>query len=186
MSTLMESIKTDVIPKLREETGRSNVMSLPKLDKVVLSMGLGKAVQESTNKALENKRFTEALDALERIAGQKPVATRARMSVSNFKLRQGYAVGAMVTLRGQRMYEFFERLIHFAIPRVRDFRGLNPNSFDGRGNYNMGLTEYGVFPEIDPDKVSFQQGLNITICTTARNDAEARSLLTHLGMPFRK
>jgi large subunit ribosomal protein L5 len=185
MVRLSEKYQSEVIPKLRSELGRDNVMSLPKLDKIVLSMGLGKAVQESTTKAREHKRFVEAEAALATVAGQKPLVCKARKSVSNFKLRQGYDVGLKVTLRGRRMYEFLDRLISLAVPRVRDFRGLDPSGFDGRGNYGMGVTEYGVFPEIDPDKVTFQQGLNIAICTTARNDAEARVLLTLLGMPFR-
>jgi large subunit ribosomal protein L5 len=185
MARLFEKYQQEIVPRLRSELGRDNVMSLPKVDKVVVSMGLGKAVAESTNKARENKRFQEAESALATVTGQKPSICRARKSVSNFKLRKGYDVGLKVTLRGQRMYEFLDRLITLAVPRVRDFRGLNPGSFDGRGNYGMGLTEYGVFPEIDPDKVTFQQGMNITVCTTAGNDAEARQLLTLMGMPFR-
>jgi large subunit ribosomal protein L5 len=182
---LFQKYRDEVMPKLREELGRTNPMSLPKLEKIVVSMGLGKAVAESTNKARENKRFTEAEEALAIVTGQKALVTKARKSVSNFKLREGYDVGLKVTLRGRRMYEFLDRLVALAVPRVRDFRGLNPGSFDGRGNYGMGLTEYGVFPEVNPDKVTYQQGMNITICTTARNDAEARQLLTLLGMPFR-
>jgi len=174
-----------VVPKLKTELARDNLMSLPKLQKIVVSMGLGKAVAESGNKARENKRFAEAETALATVTGQKPLVCKARKSVSNFKLREGYDVGLKVTLRGQRMYEFLDRLVAVAVPRVRDFRGLDPSSFDGRGNYGMGITEYGVFPEINPDKVTFQQGMNITICTTARNDSEARLLLTLLGMPFR-
>ncbi|MCK4341587.1 MAG: 50S ribosomal protein L5 [Phycisphaerae bacterium] len=185
MARLLEKYRQEVLPQLSEEFGRKNQMSLPKLEKIVLSMGLGKAVQESTNKARDNKRFTEAEAALKTVTGQKPMNCRARMSVSNFKLRKGYDIGLKVTLRGKRMYEFLDRLVALAIPRVRDFRGLNPASFDGGGNYGMGLTEYGVFPEINPDKVTYQQGMNIAICTTARNDAEARRLLTLLGMPFR-
>lgn len=185
MARLLEKYREEVLGQLQEQVGRSNAMSLPKVDKVVVSMGLGKAVAESTNKARENKRFTEAELAIATVTGQKPLVCKARKSVSNFKLRQGYDVGLKVTLRGKRMYEFLDRLISVAVPRVRDFRGLNPGGFDGRGNYGMGLTEYGVFPEINPDKVTYQQGMNITICTTARNDAEGRQLLTLLGMPFR-
>jgi large subunit ribosomal protein L5 len=185
MARLLEKYRQEVVPKLKTELGRDNPMSLPKLDKVVVSMGLGKAVAESTTKARENKRFVEAEAALATVTGQKPLVCKARKSVSNFKLRSGYDVGLKVTLRGARMYEFLDRLIAVAVPRVRDFRGLSPDSFDGRGNYGMGLTEYGVFPEINPDKVTYQQGMNITVCTTARNDAEARLLLTLLGMPFR-
>jgi large subunit ribosomal protein L5 len=182
---LQQTYRQDILPALQKEIGRANPMSLPKLEKIVISMGLGKAVQESSNKAIENRRFTEALEHLATIAGQKPVVTKARKSVSNFKVRAGYDVGVKVTLRGQRMYEFLDRLISVAIPRVRDFRGLNPNGFDGRGNYNMGLAEVGVFPEINPDRVSVQQGMNIVIVTTAQNDEEARRLFTLLGMPFR-
>ncbi len=185
MSRLQEKYRDEVLPALRDELGRTNTMSLPRLEKIVVSMGLGKAVAESTNKARENKRFSEAEQALATVTGQKPRLCKARKSVSNFKLREGYDVGLMVTLRGTRMFEFLDRLVALAVPRVRDFRGLNPNSFDGRGNYGMGLTEYGVFPEIDPDKVTYQQGMNITICTSAENDAEARRLLSLLGMPFR-
>ncbi len=185
MPRLQDKYRGEVLPKLKQELGRNNPMSLPKLDKIVVSMGLGKAVAESTTKARENKRFQEAESALATVTGQKPLVTKARVSVSNFKLRKGYDVGLKVTLRGDRMYEFLDRLISLAVPRVRDFRGLNPSSFDGRGNYGMGLTEYGVFPEINPDKVTYQQGMNITICTTARNDSEARLLLTLMGMPFR-
>ena len=185
MARLAEKYKTEVVPALREEFGRDNALSLPRLDKIVVSTGLGKAVQESSGKARENKRFTEAHSHLSTVTGQRPLVTKARKSVSNFKVREGWDVGLKVTLRGKRMYEFFDRLIALAIPRVRDFRGLNPSSFDGRGNYTMGLSEYGVFPEIHPDKITYQQGMNITICTTAGNDAEGRRLLALLGMPFR-
>ncbi len=185
MPRLRERYQAEVLDALRKETGRDNVMSLPRVTKIVLSMGLGKAVQESSGKARENKRFVEAIESLATISGQQPLVTRARKSVSNFKVREGWQVGLKVTLRGQRMFEFLDRLVSTAIPRVRDFRGLDPSAFDGRGNYSMGLSEYGVFPEINPDKVTFQQGLNITICTSARSDAEARKLLSLLGMPFR-
>lgn len=185
MARLLERYRSDIRGALRGELGRENDHSLPRLTKVVISMGLGKAVAEASGKARENKRFTEALECLTTISGQRPVYTKSRKSVSNFKVREGWDVGLKVTLRGTRMYEFLDRLITLAIPRVRDFRGLNPGSFDGRGNYGMGLSEYGVFPEINPDKVSYQQGMNITICTNARNDSEARRLLTLLGMPFR-
>ena len=185
MARLLEKYKTEVVPALRAELGRDNLLSLPKLSKIVVSMGLGKAVQESGTKARENRRFTESQEHLSTIAGQKPLLTKARKSVSQFKVREGWDVGLKVTLRGRRMYEFLDRLVALAIPRVRDFRGLDPSSFDGHGNYNMGLTECGVFPEINPDKVNYQQGMNVTICTTARNDAEARQLLTLMGMPLR-
>lgn len=182
---MKERYNREILPALKQELGRDNPNSLPKLSKIVVSMGLGKAVAESTTKARENKRFVEATENLAVITGQRPMVCKARKSVAQFKVRAGYDVGLMVTLRGKRMYEFLDRLISLAIPRVRDFRGLNPSGFDGRGNYNMGLTEYGVFPEINPDKITYQQGMNITICTTARNDAEARRLLALMGMPFR-
>jgi len=185
MARLLTKYQQEVLPALKQELGRTNPMSLPKIQKVVVSMGLGKAVAESTTKARENKRFQEAESALTTVTGQKPVICKARKSVSNFKLRAGYDVGLKVTLRGTRMYEFLDRLIALAVPRVRDFRGLSPDSFDGRGNYGMGLTEYGVFPEVNPDKVTYQQGMNITICTSARNDSEARRLLSLMGVPFR-
>ncbi len=186
MSRLFEKYNREVLGQLKTEMGRENPMALPRLSKIVISVGMGKAVAESQAKALDHKRFQEAIDAVTTISGQKPVICKSRKSVSNFKLREGFDVGLKVTLRGRRMYEFLDRLISLAIPRVRDFRGLNPNGFDGRGNYGMGLTEYGVFPEINPDKVTFQQGLNITMCTrNAQNDAEARRLLSLLGMPFR-
>ncbi len=185
MARLLEKYKTEIADKLRQELGRDNIMSIPRLRKIVVSTGLGKAVQEGVSKAAETRRFTEAQAHLTTITGQRPAITKARKSVSNFKVRKGYDVGLKVTLRGKQMYEFLDRLVALAIPRVRDFRGLNPSSFDGHGNYGLGLSEYGVFPEINPDKVTFQQGMNITICTTAGNDAEARQLLTHLGMPFR-
>lgn len=179
MVQLLDSYKSQVVPALQKEFGRDNRLSIPRLEKVVVSMGLGKATQEK-------KRMEAAQKELALITGQKPMACRARKSVSNFKLREGVDIGLKVTLRGQRMYEFLERLIGVAIPRIRDFRGLNPNGFDGRGNYNMGLTEQTVFPEVDADRVEFQQGMNICIVTSARNDAEARRLLAMLGMPFRR
>jgi large subunit ribosomal protein L5 len=175
---LQEKYQKEVAPALAQEFGRTNPMSVPRLTKIVVSMGVGKALGDET-------KIETVLGELTQIAGQKPVVTRAKGAISNFKLRQGMKIGLMVTLRGQRMYEFLDRLVSLAVPRVRDFRGLDPSSFDGRGNYGMGLTEYGVFPEINPDKVTYQQGMNITICTTARNDAEARRLLVLLGMPFR-
>lgn len=185
MARLKEKYNAELLPALKTELNRDNPMSIPRLEKIVLSMGLGKAVAESQAKAAENKRFVEAVQQMATVSGQKPLVTKARKSVSNFKVREGWDVGVKVTLRGNRMYEFLDRMISLAIPRVRDFRGLNPNSFDGRGNYSLGLSECGVFPEVNPDKVSFQQGLSISICTTARNDTEARRLLTLFGMPFR-
>ncbi|MBN2563103.1 MAG: 50S ribosomal protein L5 [Phycisphaerae bacterium] len=179
MVRLLERYKSEVVPALQAELGRKNVLSMPRLEKIVVSMGLGKSIQEKQRLELAQKE-------LALITGQRPIVCPARKSVSNFKLRQGMKIGAKVTLRGGRMYQFLDRLISVAIPRVRDFRGLDPNSFDGRGNYSMGLTEQTVFPEVDPDKAQFQQGMNISLVTTARNDSEARRLLTLLGMPFRK
>jgi len=163
---------------MAKEFGRDNPMALPKLDKIVVSMGLGKAIAE-------RRRMETATKELSQITGQKPATCKARKSVSNFKLREGMDIGLKVTLRGRRMYEFLDRLISVAIPRVRDFRGLNPRSFDGRGNYHMGLSEQTVFPEVNADQVEFQQGMNITFCTTAQSDREALRLLALMGMPFR-
>lgn len=185
MARLYEKYKDEVRAKLKSDLGRQNPMSLPRLDKIVVSCGMGAAIQESASKARDTKRFSEAEALMAIITGQKPLVTKARKSVSNFKVRAGWDAGLKVTMRGARMYEFLDRLISLVIPRVRDFRGLNPGAFDGRGNYGMGLTEYGVFPEVNPDKITMQQGMNIMICTTARNDEEGRILLTHMGMPFR-
>ena len=185
MARLQEKYRREVVPALQQELSRKNPFAIPRLTKIVVSMGLGKAVAEGGNKSRENKRFTEAEAHLATITGQKPLVTKARKAVSNFKVREGWDVGVKVTLRGTRMFEFLDRLIMLAIPRVRDFRGLDPGSFDGRGNYGLGLSEYGVFPEIHPDQITYQQGMNVTICTSAGNDAEARRLLTLLGMPFR-
>jgi len=175
---VLEKYRNEVAPKLQERFGYRNVHAIPKLEKIVVSMGIGDAHQDQA-------KLDAAVSQLALITGQKPVVTKARKSISNFKTRKGYSVGAMVTLRGARMYEFFDRLVSLAIPRVRDFRGLNPSSFDGRGNYNMGLVEQTVFPEIDPAKVTFTQGMNIAFQTTAQTDEEARELLSLLGMPFR-
>jgi large subunit ribosomal protein L5 len=179
MVRLLEKYRKEIVPTLAKELGRSNPHALPKLQKIVVSMGLGKSIGE-------RKRLDEALEHLAQITGQKPQVTAAKKAVSGFRLRQGMEVGARVTLRGQRMYEFLDRLINLALPRVRDFRGLNPQGFDGRGNYNMGLSEQLVFPEISPDKVNFTQGMNITLVTSARTDDEGRLLLRELGIPFRK
>jgi len=165
--------------ELREEFQYSSPMQLPRLEKVVLSMGVGEAIQ---NKKLLDAAITE----LSQIAGQKAVKTKARKSVANFKVREGMEVGARVTLRGNRMYDFMYRLLNVALPRVKDFRGLNPNSFDGHGNYALGVTEQIIFPEIDYDKIERISGLNIAVCTTAKTDQEAKRLLDKLGMPFRK
>ena len=177
-SRLQEQFVKEVAPVLAEEFKLSNRLATPRLEKIVLSMGLGRFLKEEA-------QLEVARDELSRITGQRAVITRARKSVSNFKLREGMQIGAKVTLRGQRMYEFLDRLIAIAIPRVRDFRGLPTTGFDGRGNYNMGLPEQTVFPEIDPAKVQFTQGMNVAIVTTAKTDEQARRLLTLLGMPFR-
>jgi large subunit ribosomal protein L5 len=169
----------EIVPALSQKTGRTNRHSLPKLTKIVVNMGVGKAITDKN-------RMTEAAEQLGQITGQKPQIQRARMAISSFRLRQGMEVGCRVTLRGKRMYEFLDRFINLALPRIRDFRGVNPKSFDGNGNYNMGLSEQMVFPEIDPDKVNFTQGMDITFVTTAENDDEARELLRLFGMPFRE
>lgn len=175
---LQEKFNIEIRPELTKEFGFKNPMRVPRVSKVTLSMGMGQTAREAP-------RLDAALKELTVITGQKPVVTKAKKSVSNFKLREGMAVGLKVTLRQARMYEFLDRLVSLAIPRVKDFRGLNPNGFDGRGNYNMGLTEQTLFPEINPDKVQFTQGMNIAITTTAENDEEARRLLSLMGMPFR-
>lgn len=179
MARLLDRYRKEVMPTLSKQLGRTNPHSLPRLQKIVVSMGLGKAIGE-------RKRLEEAVEHLALITGQRPQITTAKKAVSGFRLRQGMEVGARVTLRGARMYEFLDRLITLALPRVRDFRGLNPKGFDGRGNYNMGLNEQLVFPEISPDKVNFTQGMNITMVTSARNDEEGRLLLRELGLPFRR
>jgi large subunit ribosomal protein L5 len=178
MARLKELYKSQVVPELIQEFGYKNPMAVPKMEKVIVSMGIGRAIQD--------KKFLEmSKNELSMVAGQMPIVCKAKKSVSNFKLRQGHEIGLKVTLRRNRMYEFIDRLISLAIPRVRDFRGLNPKSFDGRGNYSMGLVEQSVFPEINPAKIEFQQGMNITFVTTANTDVEARKMLSLFGMPFR-
>ncbi|MCY4259519.1 MAG: 50S ribosomal protein L5 [Rhodobacteraceae bacterium] len=169
----------EIRPALTEEFGYRNVMMIPRVTKVTLNIGVGEAVKDS-------KKARAAADALTLIAGQKSVVTRARMSIATFRLREGMVIGAKVTLRGMRMYEFLDRLITVALPRVRDFRGLNPRSFDGQGNYSLGLREHIVFPEIDYDSVQDILGMDVSICTSARSDVEARSLLARMNMPFRQ
>jgi len=176
---LKERYVKEIVPELMREFGYGNPMEVPKLVKVVLNMGLGDAIQNP--KVLDNSQ-----KELAAITGQKPVVTRARKSIANFKVRQNMAIGACVTLRRDRMWEFVDRLVSLALPRVRDFRGVPRKGFDGQGNYTMGLKEQIVFPEVEYDKVEKIKGMNITIVTSARTDDEARSLLTHLGMPFRK
>ena len=179
MPRLKDKFRDEVVPALRDRLGKANDLAVPRLEKIVISMGVGEAIVDSKN-------LDEAVVHLTTLSGQKPQITRARRSVAGFKLREGNAVGCRVTLRRQRMWEFLDRLIAQVLPRVRDFRGLNPRSFDGRGNYSLGLTEQMVFPEIDPDSVSNTQGMNITLVTTAQVDEEGRELLRELGMPFQK
>jgi LSU ribosomal protein L5P len=178
-SHLKEKYLTEVVPQLKTRLGYDNVMQLPKLEKVVLSIGLGEAIQNP-----------KALEAAERdlaaISGQHPVITRAKKSIASFKLRDGMPIGMMVTLRGKRMYDFFDRLVNVALPRFRDFHGVSRDSFDGWGNYNLGIREQIVFPEIDYDKVDKIRGLQVTVVTTTKNDSEALSLLELMGMPFRR
>jgi large subunit ribosomal protein L5 len=178
-SRLEEKYSTELAPQLKARLGYDNVMQLPKLKKIVLSIGLGEAIQEA--KALE-----AAEKDLGTISGQHPVTTRAKKSISAFKLRAGVPIGMMVTLRGKRMYDFFDKLVNVVLPRFRDFRGVSRDSFDGRGSYSLGIKEQIVFPEIDYDKVDKIRGLEVTIVTTAKNDDEARSLLELMGMPFRR
>ena len=167
----------EILPKLAEKIGRKNPMSLPKLDKIVINMGVGAAVQDK-------KHLEVAYEAMTQIAGQKPVLTLSRKAISNFKLREGMPIGCMVTLRGKRMYEFLDRLISVALPRVRDFRGISRKAFDGSGNYSLGLSEQLVFPELNPDKFQRPQGLNIAFVIKNASDEDSRALLTELGMPF--
>ena len=179
MSRLREKYQTKILPQLKTTLGRENALSIPRIVKVVISMGLGKALAD-------RKRVEEAVDHLRTIAGQKPQVTKSRIAVSGFRLREGVDVGCKVTLRGTRMYDFIDRLITLALPRVRDFRGVRSTGFDGNGNFSMGLNEQTVFPEIDPDRVTYVQGMNIAIVTTARSDAEALLLLREIGIPFAK
>ena len=179
MAKLHEIYKDTVVPELFKQFGYTSVMQVPRIVKITLNMGVGEAVADK--KILDN-----AVADLTAIAGQKPLVTKARKSVAGFKIREGYPIGAKVTLRGERMWEFLERLISIAIPRIRDFRGVNPKSFDGRGNYSMGVREQIIFPEIEYDKVDAVRGLDITITTTARTDDEGRALLAAFNFPFKK
>ena len=177
MATLKETYKSDIAPALMKKFGYKSVMQIPKLDKVVINVGCGEA--------RDNAKVIDAIiNDLSAITGQRPVVCKARKSVANFKLREGMNIGAKVTLRGDRMYEFVDRLFNVALPRVRDFRGINANSFDGRGNYNMGLKEQLIFPEIDYDKIDKVRGMDLCFVTTANTDEEARELLTLVGAPF--
>lgn len=179
MNRLKEKYSKEVVPALVSKFSYTSVMQAPKLDKIVINMGIGDAVQNS--KALDN-----AVEELAAITGQKPVVTRAKKSIAGFRLREGMPIGAKVTLRGERMYQFLDKLVSVSLPRVRDFRGVSKKSFDGRGNYTLGVKEQLIFPEIDYDKVSKVRGMDIVIVTTANTDEEARELLTQMGMPFQK
>jgi large subunit ribosomal protein L5 len=176
---LKELYMTQVRKKLQDEFQIKNPMAVPKIEKVVLNMGMGEAISNA-------KILDAAVDELTTIAGQKPVITKAKKSIASFKLREGQAIGTMVTLRGEKMYEFLDRLLNLALPRVRDFRGVATKAFDGRGNYTLGIRDHLIFPEIDVAKVDKSKGMNITIVTTAKNDEQARVLLRELGMPFGK
>lgn len=179
MSFLLEKYQKEIVPGLIEEFALDNAMRVARVEKVVLNMGLGEAVQHPN--VVET-----ALNEMTAIAGQKPVVTRARRSIASFKLREGMPIGVKVTLRGQRAFEFLERLIYIALPRVRDFKGVSPTAFDGHGNYSLGIREQIIFPEIDYDRIDKIRGMNITIVTTAENDEQAQSLLRRMGMPFRR
>ncbi|WP_404369287.1 50S ribosomal protein L5 [Marinobacter sp.] len=176
---MKEQYTKEVMPALREQFSYRNVMQVPRIEKITLNMGVGEAVGDK--KLIEN-----AVADLERLSGQKAIVTKAKKSVAGFKIREGWPIGCKVTLRGERMWDFFDRLVHIAIPRVRDFRGLNPKSFDGRGNYSMGVREQIIFPEIEYDKVDKIRGLDITITTSAASDDEGRELLKAFGFPFKK
>jgi large subunit ribosomal protein L5 len=175
---LREKYLQEVVPGLVRDHGYTNKMAVPRLEKIVLNMGLGEAVQNP-------KLLDSAVEEVAAITGQRPVITKSKKAISNFKLREGMPIGVMVTLRGRRMYEFLERLVSVALPRVRDFKGIPDRSFDGRGNYSLGVREQVIFPEINLDNVDKIKGLTVVICTTAKSDAEAKSLLRALGMPFR-
>ncbi len=179
MPRLQDKYKKDIVPALMKDFGYGNVMQVPKVTKITLNMGLGEAVQNP-------KLIDACLDQLSHIAGQKPVITRSRKAIAGFKLRAGLPIGVTVTLRRDKMYEFLDRLLTLALPRVRDFRGVSPKGFDGRGNFTLGLKEQIIFPEINYDKVEKVKGMNITLVTSANTDDEARKLLTYFGMPFRK
>ena len=179
MARLMDRYQKEIAQRLGERLGRQNRLSLPRLQKIVVNMGVGKALQDKN-------RMEQAAEQLGQITGQRPQVTKAKKAVSGFRLRENNEIGCRVTLRGKRMYEFLDRLISIALPRIRDFRGVNPKSFDGHGNYSLGLSEQMVFPEIDPDKVTFTQGMDVTFVTSTNSDDEARELLREFGMPFRE
>ena len=179
MTRLKETYLNEIVDAMTKKFGYKNVMQVPKLDKIVINMGIGEAKENS-------KVLDAAMAELEIISGQKPVITRAKNSIANFKLREGMAIGCKVTLRGDKMYEFLDRLVNLALPRVRHFRGVTPNAFDGRGNYALGIKEQLIFPEIEYDKVDKVRGMDVIVVTTAETDEEARELLTQFGMPFKK
>ncbi len=178
MARLHDKYRSDVVPRLMKEMGYKNVNQVPRLEKIVLNMGLGEAIQNA-------KAMDSAVAEITVLAGQKPVVTKSKKAIANFKLRENMPIGCMVTLRGQRMYEFLDRLMNLALPRVRDFRGVSSRAFDGRGNYSLGVREQIIFPEIDLDKIDKVRGLTVSIVTTAKSDAEGKALLQALGMPFR-
>lgn len=178
MARLYETYKSEIVPKLMEKFQYKNVMQVPRVERVVINIGVGEAIQNP--KALDG-----AVNDLTLISGQKPVVTRAKKSIAGFKLREGMAIGCKVTLRGERMYNFLDKLINLCLPRVRDFRGVSPQAFDGRGNYSLGIKEQTIFPEIEYDKIDKIRGLEVALVTTAQTDEEARELLRHMGMPFR-
>jgi large subunit ribosomal protein L5 len=179
MARLLERYNKEIVQILAEKLGRKNRLSLPRLQKIVVNMGVGKALQDKN-------RMEQSAEQLTQITGQRAQITKAKIAVSGFRLREGNQIGCRVTLRGRRMYEFLDRLISIALPRIRDFRGINPKSFDGNGNFSLGLAEQMVFPEIDPDKVTFTQGMDVTFVTSTKSDDEARELLRAFGMPFRE
>lgn len=179
MPSIKDRYDSEIVPTLMKEFGYSNIMQVPKITKVVVNMGLGEAVQNP-------KVVDSAVEDLRTITGQQPIVRRARRSIAGFKLREGMRIGCCVTLRRAQMYEFLERLISVALPRVRDFRGISSKAFDGKGNYSLGIREQSIFPEIDYDKIDKLRGLNVTIVTTAPTDDEGRALLTHIGLPFRR
>ena len=179
MARLKDRYEKEIVPAMMREYGYKNIMEVPRLEKIVVNMGLGEAITNI-------KIIDSAADEIRQITGQQPVVTRAKRSVANFKVREGMPIGCMVTLRRERMYEFLDRLVNVTLPRVRDFKGLSPKAFDGRGNYTLGIREQSIFAEIDPNDVTATQGMDVTIVTTARHDEEARQMLELMGMPFAK
>ena len=178
MPRLKDTYRKSIMPQLQKEFGYANPHEVPRLEKIVVNVGMGEAIDNP-------KRLDSAVEELAAITGQRPVVTKAKKAIANFKLRKGLPIGCMVTLRGDRMYEFLDRLVNVALPRVRDFKGVSDKSFDGRGNYSLGIREQIIFPEVDIDKIDKVKGLTVNICTTAKNDAEGRALLAALGVPFR-